>query len=389
VGGRVLFFFGDTSPCDDRYNREFDDCIAWSNAQQDPEFASYLGKGPLLHWTIGADGLSLQPIRIQAPEGDSAVDVSWINYGGLAVPTGPFTVREDTGDTVYVYYTQPTNVDTTPPQFGWDILARSDDGGNTFHLVYQFPFPDFVNISSVVAPDEWIAPHQANISGPCVFVFGTGTYRHSNVYLAYCLLDRLEDIDITNSGGQRGPSDQWHFFAGFDGAGEVIWASDSTSSQPLFLEPVFGVKGYEDGTPGIGELSVAYEPNTRLWIMIYAFPDNTVHARYAQNPWGPWDALGLPEVIFDAAGSYGPGGFIHDNLHVNGPDTLNQIPGSCQTPCPTWACGDVPAGIYAPYMIPSWFKVGPRDLTVYYTLSTWRPYQTLLMKSILQIVCWG
>ena len=35
----------------------------------------------------------------------------------------------------------------------------------------------------------------------------------------------------------------------------------------------------------------------------------------------------------------------------------------------------------APYMVPAWFKRDGASLTIFYTVSTWLPYQAVLMKT--------
>jgi hypothetical protein len=87
-------------------------------------------------------------------------------------------------------------------------------------------------------------------------------------------------------------------------------------------------------------------------------------------------------TLFDPSDAYGR--FIHA---VGSGDHLEQFPDDCPSPCTN--CDDVGVQVYAPYLVPSWFKATATDLTVYYTLSTGRPYQVLLMKSVLSIACWG
>jgi hypothetical protein len=284
-----------------------------------------------------------------------------------------------------MFYLQP--IDATAALFGPNILARSDDGGNTFNLVYYFPFNTyFVNISCVVV-DAAEFPGLPIASGKGVLVFGTGLVRASNVYLAFCPLALLEDVDAS---GVR-PADQWSFW-GTSLDGTLGWGPwDSVDVVPLFdaVDPSLPVPNISGNGNGIGEFSVAYEPNIQLWVMLYVqFPQGIVQMRHAQSPWGPWDGPGLPQTIFDpstTAGVYGPGGFIHD-VNVTTDDRLEDvIQLGCPHPCSF--CNNVAAGIYAPYMIPSWFKVTTGELTVYYTLSTWRPYVVVLMKSVFAIEC--
>jgi hypothetical protein len=39
-----------------------------------------------------------------------------------------------------------------------------------------------------------------------------------------------------------------------------------------------------------------------------------------------------------------------------------------------------PGGVYAPYVIPRYTRGGLQNTTIYYTMSTWNPYDVVLMR---------
>ena len=78
--------------------------------------------------------------------------------------------------------------------------------------------------------------------------------------------------------------------------------------------------------------------------------------RHAVWPWGPWSE---PVLIFEGARD-GGSGFIE--------------PGG---------------GVYGPYQVPRYSKWDgwKQELTMYFVMSTWRPYQPMLMRTTLTLSC--
>jgi hypothetical protein len=119
----------------------------------------------------------------------------------------------------------------------------------------------------------------------------------------------------------------------------------------------------------MSELSVRWNYYLGKWIMLYNCDlCNTrgVIVRLADSPWGPWSS---PKIVFDPSEGYGR--FIHqpgmDNLNDRDRDGPSD-----------W--GD----IYGPYqMAPYATGIKGRYTKIYFTLSTWNPYQTIQMSAIL------
>jgi hypothetical protein len=126
--------------------------------------------------------------------------------------------------------------------------------------------------------------------------------------------------------------------------------------QPYLLTPV--------ATDIKCECSVAFDPHSQLWFLLsegWDPPDGSdrdlIRLQYAQFPWGPFQDGGM---AFD--------GGQRDRAWY---DSLFESGG----------------GNYAPYLIPRWFTATGDKTTIFYTMSTWRPYQTVLMKTVVQVQC--
>jgi hypothetical protein len=149
------------------------------------------------------------------------------------------------------------------------------------------------------------------------------------------------------------------YFAGFDpNTGKPSWL-DESHAKPLF----------ETEHPCVGELSVAWNSNLRQWLMLYNCNPGVI-GRLADKPWGPWSDAA---VIFDQDQDAGNCYFIHGS-------------GDCGPPSdPESPANGGPGGVYAPFVIPGYTKGGEGTTTIYYMLSTWNPYQVVLMRSILAV----
>lgn len=120
--------------------------------------------------------------------------------------------------------------------------------------------------------------------------------------------------------------------------------------------------------PVIGELSVSWVAPLERWVMLYKGARlEGIIMRSAPAPWGPWTE---GEMIFDAWTDNGYAKFLHaswqkgrkDNFHDKGLENR-------------WG------GPYAPYFIER-FTTGDKErCSIYYTMSTWNPYQVVLMRS--------
>jgi hypothetical protein len=128
----------------------------------------------------------------------------------------------------------------------------------------------------------------------------------------------------------------------------------------------------------MGELSVTWNPYLRKWLILYGCDSpRGINFRVADRPWGPWSA---PTLVFDPR-SPTDGGyclFIHD-----------AVPCPAGSPNPKDDLREGGSGVfggeYAPYLIDALTRgdVNARTTTIYFTMSTWNPYQVVLMRSTL------
>ncbi len=232
---------------------------------------------------------------------------------------------------------------------GRSVLAVSDDDGQSFKYLYDVSRQYFINVS-IVQADAAAWPGLPQTQGAGLVTFGSGSYRQSNVYLAF-----QPETQINSRQSIR-------YWTGLDASGQPLWSTKEESSRPLFNQPC------------IGEFSVSYNRFIRKWIMLYNCDQANlrgINMRTADQPWGPWSE---PQLIFRPWEDNGYCYFIHtswsfrqcDNLQ--GPNLEN-----------TWG------GEYGPYQFEDMAVGKDNSTTIYFTMSTWNPYTVVLMKASLKL----
>jgi hypothetical protein len=236
----------------------------------------------------------------------------------------------------------------------------------------------FVQVAPVIGADGYL------------YIFGTGEYRKSFVYLA-----RLPSSQITSIGQYLAQT------PGFQVWTQTGWsASDLTSATPLPFP--------DDRNADTGEFSVQYSEQVGLWLMMMTNPAGTV-VRWAPSPGGPWSRQ---IVVLDLSQPSAQQTYCCQGAEFKFDPTLQ---------LPLWACTDevggqlvddaqmvecvrAPApkvgplryGLYAPYMIPFLTNVSSVSqtvdasrhvidrFTVSYMISTFSPYDRVLLSYELQ-----
>jgi hypothetical protein len=190
--------------------------------------------------------------------------------------------------------------------------------------------------------------------GPFVFIWGTGTYRKSDAYLAIVPAATFE----TGQGTR--------YFAGLDTAGKPSWSEAESDAKPVV----------QNGT--LGDLSVTWCKDLGLWLMTYdSRSPRGIEFSYSRTPWGPWSQ---PQIVFDAVRDAALGKFIHDPTVKPDDGLAGPVIGvGRKNP------DAVRGGAYAPYVVERWTAVQGSELDLYYVLSTWNPYVVVLMKSRFRI----
>lgn len=364
--GQLYFLFGDTPSLErtpgDRLASDYrPDFLAWnSDTSNRPENVFLTAwrdvQRPGSHaQTLTIPGVSLKEFEVPS--------------GGISVNGSIYLVA--TTD----HYKAQSGLDASAvpiiaDYMGRSVMAVSHDDGQSFarlydvstqNVVYDGPnqaghptnlSANFINVSMV----EVNGQDFPNIlpSEPCVLIWGTGMYRESNVRLAYVPSAHIGDNNRS----------AFRYFAGLNHV--PMWSVNEADAGDLFDE-----RNPSTNKPVTSELSVVYCPQLAKWIMLYYDPSPPqVHMRSAATPWGPWSAQ--PVVVFDGWKDRAYANYLHVNTAWQGKQwDVFSAPGRQND----WG------GPYGPYLIPRFFQGDQNRVTIVYAMSTWNPYQVVLMQS--------
>jgi hypothetical protein len=155
-----------------------------------------------------------------------------------------------------------------------------------------------------------------------------GKYRQTPVYLAYVLPKEIE-----------APA-SYHYLTGYDQDGSPVWTSDMGQAKPI--------PGFENVLAG--EMSFLYDVPLKTYLLMfmdYSEKNPGLSLYSSSTPYGPF---------------YGPVNLAPCGTPGNRPQWMESL----------WY------GCYGGYMLPDSFGVDGHDL--YFDLSVWNPYTTVLMK---------
>jgi hypothetical protein len=194
-------------------------------------------------------------------------------------------------------------------------------------------------------------------------------FRRSAPFLAR---KKAADIDVETG---------MEFFAGLGAGEKATWSANEIDAAPIFKDyPAEGAKA--DGPQiGVGELGVEWNRFVNRWVFLYncgfGSPRSSagIKMRLAKNPWGPWTE---PQTIFDEWKDGGYGHFIHIAVTKEHPQDDGLSPGGEHD----WGTA------YWPSII-SHFTTGDEargTSTFYYTVSCWRPYGPVVLKTTIKRV---
>ena len=210
------------------------------------------------------------------------------------------------------------------------------------------------------------------------YVFGVPRYRRSVPYLAYAPLGAMSD-----------PS-AWLFFIGLKPDGQPSWTTREVwelrgrNTPPPGRPDLFAASGTDRC---VGEFSVTWNRALRAWLLLYNCNTSefgqVVIARVAAAPWGPWSRTSI---------------FLDPNRDRSWCHLLWRVPeeGGCDDRhkddwIETDKAGKEDGKFYAPFVMERYtapeqtFLPYRRRATVYWLLSTWNPYQVIVMKTSLTI----
>jgi hypothetical protein len=330
--GRLIFLFGDTISPSSSENYQASDTMA-SSVSTDPL------KGLFLDFFINNDG---SPYFVRIPG---------VKMGAGEVPHAGIRLN----GTTYIVVNTNTDINLPDPHVNeYSVLTRFDESTRRFTVVR--------NISA--RPNGKFITTALRRSGNDVYIFGLGAYRASDVYLSVVAAANFESGQGTR------------YFAGLVN-GQPAWSTSEANAVPIVTDNPLNIPNY---APGVGNVSVIYSNELRLWLMTY---DSSRSSRdtagfyftYATEPWGPWQR---PQLMFNPVRDGATGTIIHDP-RISPSDGLNGPTIGPNDPATT------PGGPYAPYIIERFTRLTGRTLSIYYTLSTWNPYTIVMMRSDFQV----
>ncbi|HKP60647.1 MAG TPA: hypothetical protein VJV78_28160 [Polyangiales bacterium] len=195
------------------------------------------------------------------------------------------------------------------------------------------------------------------------------------------------------------------YFTGLDGAGQPQFSQREVDAHPLDLDASTAGEQPEEARDFVGQMGISWVPGLQHWVMFYggsaapmfanaifgadidkvrADPLGSLFVRFAEQPWGPWTAPRMLMAAGDARSGaqpieqYAPGGILaHDNCRA--PDCARYDPAYLLD----WPNNDN-GTLYGPNIIDVWTSQRDPDTTdLYWFLSTWNPYQVVLVRTSL------
>jgi hypothetical protein len=255
--------------------------------------------------------------------------VPGIKQGAFEVPSGGISIAG-------VIYVVCTTDHSERKVMGRSVLASSDDDGKTFKKLYELSRDRFINVSFWLA-DDWL------------YIYGSGDYRKSSVCLA-----RVKPKEI-------GDRSKLEYFGGSDPKKEPRWSSKEADAVPLFEHDV------------VGEFSVAYLKPVKRYVMLYnSEKPRGITMRSAEHPVGPWSD---GTVVFEPWRDDGYGHFMHISAKFK--DKKDELSDPRRE--------DEWGGEYGPYIMARFTDGADERCRIYYTMSTWNPYQVMVMRTDLRL----
>jgi RecB family endonuclease NucS len=323
------------------------------------------------------------PFQLSGPRVAANPQDKWVLVMGnrilVVTQDGSVFAHEVSGNSIGVPFQLSGPRVAANPQDKW-LLARNNGVlVITIETVskekFQWPVPVMTEANSIPGlPSE--------LSDRVVLIWGSGRdaehhFRHGYPYLAVAPLAAVSSMQT------------WRYYAGLDAQGKPRWDGSESAAQPL---PPFGSPVIERDPrfgPGyhkcVGEFSVRFIDAWRKWVMMYAcgsggaYNSNNlrgIHLRTADAPWGPWSP---PFRVFDPGQGYCQ--FIHaQDPSSCKPGDLNPFEAAVRDAVDPAKLAY--GGEYAPFLLPSrYVQVDGDTTTLYFTMSTWNPYQVVLMKT--------
>ncbi len=365
--GRVYFLFGDTwvptasgggaavAP------RASDDAMAWTTDTKPDDCLSLRSVIPSTSLTAAVTpDESLPAVPLPVGSRWAAITIK-DNFGHsfftpeFSTPVGTFSAN----DKIYVLFLVNTGDDPHP--HGVYLAASTGTGAGFSGQALVSPSNGkFINLATVDNPSDTANVY---VLGSPAFFTGGPLY-----------LQRHAKGTLAPNGSWQG----WYWKGG-------SWASGEKSAVPLGVEA--GAKKFEEEP--LTQFSVQWVPSLARYVMIYGatagfnfgvspeldLTKDQVFVRTASQLQGPWSA---PAAVF---GRLSDGGYCHwMRVATSHPKKAlcGAMIGTGQT-VPGWE--EVTGFTYGVSLLPSAFaKTDAGVVTLYFAMSTFNPYQVMLMK---------
>ena len=194
-------------------------------------------------------------------------------------------------------------------------------------------------------------PSALQSASSVVFIFGSSyQYNRSNLYLAAF---SLSDIEAGTS--------KWFYYKG-----NGQWSSNERDSAPLLSGGALG------GQATLGNHSVKWNSALQRFVLMYD-ASGAILAQFSPTPWGPWTD---PVTILSDNDTWGA-----KLLHHPGDQIVRSLITVYDSPGNAHSYGTDPGILYSPNLLDQFTPNADGSVTLYWTVSTWDPYVTFLMKS--------
>lgn len=356
---------------------------------------------------------------------------------GVCISSDPFTVRTNAGRVTPSWYRDDPRRGTA---YHVDLVARIWAGRpSDYAIVHRFVTNRFVNVTARTVANFDPDHPEDNDYRPgfhTLLVWGRAAFfgSHGAQNLPFLLYHPLEPLRRN----VRAPKWEPRFFAGYDAAGKPHWSASESEAVPIYGTDVEVTGGRlawtEPEFDYDNQMSVSWIAPLERWLMLYggdvpAFgvrdartgevrnpthlqrSPGAIHFRLATHPWGRatiseprssgWSSA-EPVLTRAEAAAYmacGEGGrkampgCIDSDRSEPKPkagsfgEGASCLAGELAMSFQMGLSGNPIGRLYSPNVIEEWTqdagdaKIGPRAADVYWNVSTWNPYQVVLIKT--------
>jgi len=261
--------------------------------------------------------------------------VEGIRQGAFEIPSHGISVRGK----AYAVFTTDHSRSVVMGRSVFTVQDRDDPA--RFDPLWDLSTSHFINVALATAERSDFPGLPASHE---LLIWGSGKYRRSSVRLACISESRVEERS------------ELRYLKQVDAKGKPSWSPKEEDATPLFDHDQ------------VGELSVAWIEPLKRWLMLYnSESPRGIVMRTAERPWGPWTEA---RVLFNPDRDHGYGHFMHAS-HV--PRRLDNFHDPDQPE--KWGAE------YGPYLIPRFTRGDEDRCSVFFTMSTWNPYQVVIMRA--------